>query len=788
MADPLSPIASIIAIAVAASQICKAISRLRAFGEVPGRVYSLRNEVTDLEVVLRQVAHALQQNSLAPDTDQKSLRQILERTRGTLVDLAKALERVGNAFVGGKVKIITRSAIWFKEREPFQAFQDDIRAVKESLNIMLGASNSRDLQHIILELRRVSILTSNRAEIQERYSELIGQAIDDHHSALSSRMNEQYQSLNDRLDALGRIILAEKLQDEKHPDEIPILSEKESSKIETFRVLISNRTPYRNWCPCACHAKRKAQVTMPGIMESLVGKMFVGYTGLPVRNKRCDFRGCRDQQKSAVTMEYWFPWWFISRNLRVYLKCLPSTGPQFQLSTARRVPDTSQSITFAMQGNIEGLKYMFKQGLASPRDVSESRGFSLVRWALYGGMHQHETVQFLIDQGALVDEVSYDNVWDFIFRGKCNDKEARALRCITQGGDGDWVEEQNFPLAHRIIFGLFSKSLEVELLEKPNAVYATDVQGRTALDWATARAQLEDISLLLSYGADPNNMDLTGRTTILHAVDSHSVPGLRLILEAGGNPNPILPKGVFRSSPLTAAGFAGIPEMLKLLLEFGANPNACNPEGLTSLHSVARTQNVDCALLLLEFGADLNAVSSNGRTPLTTAIIHNNHQVLQLFVDRCYEYIITTRLTGSQLLPIIAEHADIETMLILASSHPLKLSYDLEIHSINASRDILQQRRDCSEKLSEAFEELITIAQAEKAEAGSIDTLMESGLFLSARSSFHSELAEAVAELNYATINSSDGSVDEEEGPEGNLPWHKDCDHVLNVGSHEVMK
>lgn len=27
------------------------------------------------------------------------------------------------------------------------------------------------------------------------------------------------------------------------------------------------------------------------------------------------------------------------------------------------------------------------------------------KWALYGGMHQYETVQFLINQGAPVDEM-----------------------------------------------------------------------------------------------------------------------------------------------------------------------------------------------------------------------------------------------------------------------------------------------------------------------------------------------------------------------------------------------
>ncbi|CAG8970815.1 hypothetical protein HYALB_00001602 [Hymenoscyphus albidus] len=221
-------------------------------------------------------------------------------------------------------------------------------------------------------------------------------------------------------------------------------------------------------------------------------------------------------------------------------------------------------------------------------------------------------------------------------------------------------------------------------------------------------------------------MDTTGRTTVLHAVVRHSVPCLHLILEAGGNPNPKMPKGTFRSSPLTAAGFGGMPEMLRLLLDFGGDPNACNPEGLTALHSVARTRNVDCALTLLEFGANLNALSSNGRTPLTTALIHNNHEVLQLFVDRCYEYMMDTSLKVWQ--------------------KAAKSSSNVAI---------------MMEKTGEAFDELVSIVQADEGGSDSPDSLLESGIFYSATSSFHSDLADAMAKLNSANVSSSEESMDE---------------------------
>lgn len=56
-----------------------------------------------------------------------------------------------------------------------------------------------------------------------------------------------------------------------------------------------------------------------------------------------------------------------------------NVGPELQLRVTMKVPNTAHSIQFAIDGNIEGLQYLFSQGLASPTDVSHSREFSLVR-------------------------------------------------------------------------------------------------------------------------------------------------------------------------------------------------------------------------------------------------------------------------------------------------------------------------------------------------------------------------------------------------------------------------
>jgi hypothetical protein len=61
---------------------------------------------------------------------------------------------------------------------------------------------------------------------------------------------------------------------------------------------------------------------------------------------------------------------------------IANLGTQLQLCNQREVPDTAQSIWFAINGDIEGLKYLFNRGLASPKDVSHTRRYSLVRVGL----------------------------------------------------------------------------------------------------------------------------------------------------------------------------------------------------------------------------------------------------------------------------------------------------------------------------------------------------------------------------------------------------------------------
>lgn len=281
------------------------------------------------------------------------------------------------------------------------------------------------------------------------------------------------------------------------------------------------------------------------------------------------------------------------------------------------------------------------------------------------------------------------------------------LECVRYSRHNDWIEDQRFSSLQKIIFGLSHQPLEAALEENPQAVRVTDAHNRTALDWATARAQLNHMKLLLEYNSDINTMDVNGRTTILHAVDSHNEEAVRILLEAGAEPNPTVPEGLFRSSPLKAASFGGLTEIVKLLLAFGAKVDAYNPEGQTALHAAIMMQKVECASVLLESGASLGDVAGNGRTPFVVAIEQNSHAVLELLVDRRYEHATAAHTNGPQVLTVVAEHADAETMSIIASSLPLKLALCTGADSEATCLEILRQRLDYEEHLYQAFEKLL---------------------------------------------------------------------------------
>lgn len=144
--DPLSITAGVIAVATIAAQVSHILAEIRGdWDALPGRIHALNNEVQDFNAVLHQVAIAVEDKKVSAlgEHGHAAPAFVAQICRGktSLLELKTILERLLAA--GSKKRdAIPRVLLWRSEQRRVVLLQDEIKQVKSSLNVLLGASNS----------------------------------------------------------------------------------------------------------------------------------------------------------------------------------------------------------------------------------------------------------------------------------------------------------------------------------------------------------------------------------------------------------------------------------------------------------------------------------------------------------------------------------------------------------------------------------------------------------------------------------------------------------------------
>ena len=139
--DPLSISASVVALATLAAQVGRAFIKLReSCLELPGRIIALSNEVADLEIVLHQLKTVLEERQQLNDIDQYEIGQLIVQARERMQEMLSILNHLDD--VCARRTTILRASLWRKVHPKLQSLQEEIRTIKNSLNILIGASNS----------------------------------------------------------------------------------------------------------------------------------------------------------------------------------------------------------------------------------------------------------------------------------------------------------------------------------------------------------------------------------------------------------------------------------------------------------------------------------------------------------------------------------------------------------------------------------------------------------------------------------------------------------------------
>jgi len=161
------------------------------------------------------------------------------------------------------------------------------------------------------------------------------------------------------------------------------------------------------------------------------------------------------------------------------------------------------------------------------------------------------------------------------------------------------------------------------LVDRGADVRARSKSGFTALMVAaTYLGTSGSVKLLLDHGAEARAGDgvMFDASPLFFAAQTGDVENISLLLAKGADPNRRMNMiGMFPTSPLFAAVPFGDPAAVKALLAGGANIRETDRQGLTALHWAAVAHHADVAQTLIAGGADMNAVDRFGYTPLLYA-------------------------------------------------------------------------------------------------------------------------------------------------------------------------
>ncbi|TGK28210.1 ankyrin repeat domain-containing protein [Leptospira gomenensis] len=185
-----------------------------------------------------------------------------------------------------------------------------------------------------------------------------------------------------------------------------------------------------------------------------------------------------------------------------------------------------------------------------------------------------------------------------------------------------------------------------------------DSYGFGVLSWAVKNTDREAVELLLEAGADPNETNSRGETPLLTCLDLGNEELIRIFLEAGADCSR---RDYSGNTALTKAVSTGNVEIVEWVYE---NPTSTpdleerNGEGYTPFLLAVDLGHLSIVEYFLNREADFLKKNSEGRTVLHLTSLHNDFEILDLFLEK------------EETKSILENRdADGNTALLLASSH-----------------------------------------------------------------------------------------------------------------------
>ncbi|KAL8832371.1 MAG: hypothetical protein Q9170_004907 [Blastenia crenularia] len=694
--DPVSIAASCIAFIGACHKLASGLQILRDVSHASEEVSALIQELNDLQNVLTAVGLITKKRSdnfigtlLSPLFDRVD--RIIHELCG-LCGVSPQKVKGDDDHGDQTIKLRFQAGFrWTLAKKRVQELRERLKTVRLDLSNSLTATSLLDISSLLTDLHQISAQLLDRNSVQVP-------------SGLEASPLYKTAPMPITAEPTSRLFDVEAQEHQTYVTEKASTSELQ---------LVSNRDSRpgqcKRACSCVCHIVYR--VKTPAILQNLVGSLLVKSNGLYGMSQACNENSCRRSSAASLRISYRFPEWFLNRMISSFITSNHVDGPQLSLVALRIVSDSSAIFSLASTGNTDTLAQLLQSGLASPRDVSATWGYTPLHCALDHG--RTDLCRFLLDAGARADITDIeensviDLAWNKIYSKKVTGKKAEELECMFK--KDDWFEERQFTVLHKIILDLLPsrRDLQEELSASTCNIDVADSEGRTPLSWAAELGNLWAVQTLLGHGADLSSKSIMGWTPLHYAAKAPTSACLIALLEHGAL---VDAKNKWGHSSLNVTTyFQNDESFINALLDHGADFNGSNRYGPTALNGAVVTNQYNTARCLLARGA---SAGSHDLNVINDSINSNSHECISLLLK--YGAISSTAdMFGETPLHAVARCGDLRTIKIFQATELDGVNVEAKTHEGLTAWDLVRQRIDLTDEIEDAFVELMQIIQPE---------------------------------------------------------------------------
>ena len=277
-------------------------------------------------------------------------------------------------------------------------------------------------------------------------------------------------------------------------------------------------------------------------------------------------------------------------------------------------------------------------------------------------------VELLLDRGADLDATD-DFGWTALTAADADENAELVELLLARGADpARRVVHGYTPLHRHARCGTTGAALRAAMAE--GDVDPRDAAGRTPLMLAVRAAHASTAAELLAMGANPGHCDRGGVSVLAEgaltdAVGSHDDTFVRLLLDAGADPNP---PGV---PPLFACidQFGESLPALQALLGAGADASVRDARGDTIVHRATQIGSDAIIEAVLGLAVSIEERDAKGRTPLLAVVHQENVESIRALLAAGAEPFATDA-SGASVWDLAATAADPRPILAALPTQP----------------------------------------------------------------------------------------------------------------------